>query len=223
MYDIRFKCPFTCIISGASNCGKTTLTYSLLFYRDSLLTAKPKKVFLFYKKHQEIYNQMLRMKLVDEMFELEDKMMGEKDFEKLVSPYKNKGGVLCVFDDLMELIDETNSKIFTKIAHHENCNVVFLTQNLFVDNKHYRTMSRNATYIFIMKNPRDVSQIKSLSSQMCADKNLLVDAYKEATKKAYSYLLLDFHPETPEHIRLRSNIFTNQWPVRVFMHKNSLN
>ena len=222
MYDVMFKTPCTTIISGSSNGGKTVLTHNILHYKNLLFNVIPKKTFLFYKKHQETYNLMLKSGLVDELIEIEDDMVGEKDFEKMVSPYKNKGGSLCVFDDCMELIDSTNSKIFTKIAHHENCNIIFLTQSLFVDNKHYRVMSRNATYIIVMKNPRDVAQIKNLSCQMGVDKNLLVEAYKEATKKPYSYLLLDFHPTTPDHIRLRSNILPGSSPMCVYLHKNSL-
>ena len=216
-----FKTPCTTIISGSSNGGKTVLTHNILHNKDLLYNVLPKKTFLFYKKYQEIYDSMLKSGLVDELIEVEDEMVGEKEFEKLVSPYKSDGGSLCVFDDCMELIDSTNSKIFTKIAHHENCSIIFLTQSLFVDNKHYRVMSRNATYIIVMKNPRDVAQIKNLSIQMGVDKNLLVEAYKEATKKAYSYLLLDFHPTTPDHIRLRSNILPGSSPMRVYLHKNS--
>lgn len=222
MYDVMFKSPFTAILSGSSNGGKTVLTRNILYYKHLLFDKVPKKTFLFYKKQQEIYNEMLKMGLVDELIEIEDEMIGENEFERIVSPYKNLGGSLCIFDDLMEQINSTNSKIFTKIAHHENCSILFLTQSLFVDNKHYRVMSRNATYIIVMKNPRDVSQIKNLSSQMGVDKNLLVEAYKEATKRAYSYLLMDFHPTTPDHIRLRSDILPGTSPMRVYLHKNSL-
>ena len=165
---------------------------------------------------------MLRQKLVDEIIEIEDEMISEREFEEKVSPYRNKGGSLCIFDDLMESINETNSKIFTKIAHHENASIIFLTQSLFVDNKHYRVMSRNATYMIIMKNPRDVSQIKNLAAQVGVDKNLLIEAYKEATKRPYTYLFIDYHAQTPEHIRFRSDIFPNgASPMRVYMPKNS--
>lgn len=223
MYDVMLKCPFTCIISGSSNCGKTTLTHNLLHYRSLLFSSVPAKTFLFYRKHQEIYNQMIKQNLVDEIIEVEDEMISEKEFEQKVSPYKNIGGSLCIFDDLMESITETNSKIFTKIAHHENTSIIFLTQTLFVDNKHYRVMSRNATYMIIMKNPRDVSQIKNLASQVGVDKNMLIDVYKEATRRPFTYLFVDYHAETPEHIRFRSDIFPNGTsPMRVYMHKNSL-
>jgi len=222
MYNVLFQCPFTLICSGSTQCGKTTFVLNLLKCREFMFSKKPCRVILFYKKYQEMYDEMLKLKLVDETIEIDSEMISENDFEKKVSPYRNKGGSLCIFDDLMECIDETNSKIFTKIAHHENASVVFITQSLFLDNKHYRIMSRNANYIVAMKNPRDISQMKNLSNQMGAPKNLVSSAYKEATKKAYSYLLLDFHPTTPEHIRLRSDIFPNEMPMKVFMHKNSI-
>jgi len=222
MYDVRLQCPFTCIVSGASNTGKTTFIFNLLQCKDVLFTQIPSRTILFYKKHQDVYDSMIKAGLVDELVFIKDDMISESDFERKVSKFKNKGGSLCIFDDLLEAIDETNSKIFTKISHHEKCNVIFLTQNLFVDNKHYRTMSKNVTYMVLMKNPRNMSQIKSLSSQMCSEKSLLVKAYKEATRTAYSYLFIDFHPRTPEHIRLRSHILPNQGPMKVYLETNSI-
>jgi len=222
MYDVRLQCPFTCIVSGASNTGKTTFIFNLLRSKDVLLTKMPSKTLLFYKKHQDVYDQMIEAGLVDELVFIKGDMISESDFERKVSKYRNSGGSLCVFDDLLEAIDETNSKIFTKISHHENCNVIFLTQSLFVDNKHYRTMSKNATYMVLMKNPRNMSQIKNLSSQMCSEKSLLVKAYKDATRAAYSYLFIDFHPRTPEHIRLRSHILPYQGPIKVYLDSNGV-
>ena len=222
MYDVKLQCPFSAIISGANQSGKTTFLFNLLQSMDYVFSQKPVKVFLFYKKHQEMYNQMLKLGLVDEIIELDEGMISEKDFEKKVSPYRNKGGSLCIFDDLMEHIDETNSKIFTKIVHHENSNVILLTQSLFLDNKHYRVMSKNATYIIVMKSPRDGSQLKHLAIQMNMNSNMLMEVFKEATKKPYSYLLIDFHAQTPDHIRLRSNIYPHERPMTTYMEKNCI-
>lgn len=222
MYNTQLQCPFSAIISGGSGTGKTTLLFNLLQCQEYLFSEKPAKTFLFYKKYQNMYDELLRLKLVQELIEIEDEMISETEFTKLVSPYKDIGGSLALFDDCQDNLDATNSKIFTKIAHHENCNTIFLTQCLFLDNKHYRVMSRNATYIIVMKNPRDVSQIKHFSSQIGLSDGVLIGAYKEATKKAYSYLLMDFHPTTPDHIRLRSSIFPNETPMTVYMHKNSV-
>ncbi len=222
MYNVLFQCPFTLLISGSSQSGKTNLTCNILKFKKDLFSKKTKKTILFYKKYQEIYNEMLKNKIIDELIEIDDKMISENDFVNIVSPFKNQGGSICVFDDCMEYVDQNSSKIFTKIAHHENCNVIFLTQSLYIDNKDYRMMSKNVNYMIVMKNPRDVSHIRVLSSQMGLDQKTLISAYKDATKNSYSYLLIDFHPITPEHIRLRSNIFVTEAPMKVYMPKNSI-
>lgn len=61
-----------------------------------------------------------------------------------------------------------------------------------------------------MHNPRESSQIKRLSEQIDGTK-FIYDCYKDSTSnKPYSYLFLDFNQETPEHLRVRSNLFPNE-------------
>ena len=37
-----------------------------------------------------------------------------------------------------------------------------------------------------------------------------VEEYKDATKKPYSYLLVDLRPEQDEDLRLRTNVFPDE-------------
>ena len=61
-----------------------------------------------------------------------------------------------------------------------------------------------------MKNTRDSSSVSILAKQTHPFKTRFVtDSYLDATKKPYSYLLMDLRQETPEKIRLRANIFTD--------------
>ena len=48
---------------------------------------------------------------------------------------------LLIIDDLMHETNETVAKLFTRVSHHKNVSVVYLTQNLFNNNKHNRTIS----------------------------------------------------------------------------------
>ena len=92
-------------------------------------------------------------------------------------------------------------------SHHRNISVDFLVQNLFHRNKHIRTISLNAHYMVLFKNPRDASQFASLARQMYPNKSAFaVEAYKEP----YSYLFVDFQPEHDEDLRLRTNVFPNE-------------
>jgi len=64
---------------------------------------------------------------------------------------------------------ETNelvANIFTKISHHRNISVLYLTQNVFDKNKYVRTISLNTHYLVLFKNVRDGTQFATLSRQM---------------------------------------------------------
>jgi len=69
----------------------------------------------------------------------------------------------------------------------------------------------NAHYLLLCKNRRDMSQINHLGRQLYP-RNLkfFQEVYEDATKKPYSYLLVDLHSDTPENMRLRTQILPNQ-------------
>jgi len=119
--------------------------------------------------------------------------------------------VLLIIDDLMQETDETVAYIFTNNSHHRNVIVVFLAQDLFPQNTFSRTMSLNANYMVLFKNPRDPSQFANLARQMYPKTSkFAVEAYKDATKESYSYLLVDLRPEQDDDLRLRPNIFPGE-------------
>jgi hypothetical protein len=112
------------------------------------------------------------------------------------------------------------SNIFTKVSHHRNVSVVYLSQNLFYRSKQNRTMSLNTHYMVLFKNPRDATQVANLSRQMYPGRSkFLVEAFKDATAKPYGYLLIDLKPDTDEKFRVRANIFPNDDRQYVYVPK----
>ena len=86
-----------------------------------------------------------------------------------------------------------------------------MLQNLFPKNKFARTMSLNAHYMILFKNPRDATQFASLARQMYPKTlQFAVEAIKDATREPYSYLLVDLRPEQDEDLRLQTNIFPGE-------------
>ena len=72
----------------------------------------------------------------------------------------------------------------------------------------------------IFKNVRDKTQIAILGKQMFPGQaSLLTEAYKSAISEPYGYLLIDLKNTTPEHLRLRSNIFPGELQS-VYIPKN---
>ena len=116
--------------------------------------------------------------------------------------------LLLVIDDQMHGVDQRISSLFTKGSHHRNLSVIYIVQNLFDQHKEHRTISLNAHYLVIFKNPRDGSQIVHLAKQMYPGKTHYVrQAFALATRQAHGYLVIDLKQNTPEGMRLRSHIF----------------
>ena len=83
-----------------------------------------------------------------------------------------------------------------------------MVQNFFNKNKHIRTISLNAQYIALFKNPRDSGQFAHLTKQLYPHNSCYaLDAYIDATREPYGYLLPDLRSEQDEDLCLRTHIF----------------
>ena len=208
MYDGRIHHPSTMLICGPSGSGKTHFTQNLLEYGEELF--KPKKpafTILIYDTWQNNYDDMLTKSLID----LTIKGLPDIDYLKeIFEEHKENGGTLLLIDDQMQNIDQNVVNIFTIYSHHMKVTCILLTQSLFLSNKAYRTISLNTHYIILMKNTRDSSSVTQLAKQTHPFRTrFITDSYIEATKHPYSYLMFDLRQETPEVIRIRSNIFSD--------------
>lgn len=217
-FDITFKTPFNCLVSGASGTGKTTWVRNLLKLRNHIFSNPPDHVIWYYAKHQPIYDEMKRDGLVDELVNVNVNFPTSESITEAVASYKEGGGCLIVFDDILTDITSDFVKMFCNTSHHENASMIFLTQNLMYQNKHFRTMSLNCHYIVLMKNERAIQQVSFLSRQLCPENiPYIIQAYSQATKtKPYSYLVIDLRSDSKSQVRLRSNIFPHEFPVRVY-------
>merc|ERR1712015_164612 len=123
--------------------------------------------------------------------------------KELFEENKNSGGTLIIFDDQMQNIDYNLVNIFTIYSHHLKVTCLLLTQSLFLSNKIYRVISLNSNYIVLIKNTRDSSSVSILAKQTHPFRTRFVtDAYLDATRNPYNYLLMDLRQETDEKIRL---------------------
>jgi hypothetical protein len=125
--------------------------------------------------------------------------------------FDGKARTLLILDDLMEQLDENISMLFTRVSHHRDLSVIFLSQNMFPKNPHARTISLNAHYMVLFKSPRDVNQFAVLARQMYGSKyKIAVEAFEDATSEAHNYLLIDLKSQTEDRFRLRTKIFPNE-------------
>jgi len=202
--DIRLKCPFSMLIAGPSSSGKTQYVTRVLANRESLYDETPSrgKVIYIYKEYQELFNRLKTDGIVDEFRNESITMEWLRTFCS-----KNHNSTI-VLDDMALEADVEIGQVFAVGVHHFFCNIILITQNLFWKNKYARDISLQATYIVLMKNVRDKSQISRFAAQFdTGNSKTIRRIFERATKKPYSYLIFDMHQRTPDKHRLLSNIF----------------
>jgi hypothetical protein len=194
---MEFKHPFTCIVAGPTSSGKTVFVNKLLEARDEgeeLFDTTFTEIIWCYSESASV-NAHERPGITfieglpdESMFDGEPKLL--------------------ILDDLMHDSSEKVAKLFTKVSHHRNVSVIFITQNLFHQNKHARDMALNSHYLVVFKNPRDKSQIMYLARQLFPENPKFVqDAYIQATSKPHGYLVIDLKQDTEDNLRIKSDIF----------------
>lgn len=218
MYDIRFKTPSSFILAGPSQSGKTTFTLNLLRCPDLFQDPRCFSNIIFYYHHwQDSYNTFHSENVVKKWI---NKMPSADDITDETAGFK-EGGSIIVIDDYAQQINKNTVEIFTEKCHHTNSVIILLTQNIFDKNPVFRTISLQSNYVFLFKNPRDSSQINSFAKQFApGNPAWVIEAYKDATKNGYSYLLFDNCQTTPDNLRVRSHILPHESPMRVYMPKN---
>lgn len=196
--DLKFKHPFTCIVSGPTKSGKTTFVHELLKNVEKFINPVPEKIWWFYGEDFVPLDKVIYLK-------------GPPDLTliKQHSPQPQ----LIIIDDLMhEMIGNNISSLFTRGCHHWNVSVIHIVQNLFF--RGLRTSRVNAEYLVLMKNPSDRLQIQTIARQLFpSNTKYFLEAYKDATDRPFSYLLVDLTQSMPENLRLRSNIFSRNMIV----------
>ena len=196
--DTRLKSPFTAIVAGPTGSGKTRYMTRLILNSASVCTSPPEQIIYCYGAWQPAFSEL----------ETAGVLLHEGMLDTTSLPGDGKSRWLII-DDLMEETsgkDSTNN-LFTKHSHHRNISVFFIVQHLFKKNN--RTLSLNAHYMFLFKNPRDRAFIDHLARQAFPGKVKAVrSVYERVTRAPYSFLLVDMRQETDERCRLLENFAT---------------
>jgi len=111
---LPFRRPFTCIVSGPTQCGKTTFIMQLITHAQTIIEPSPERIVYCDGEYQRAF----------------DTMRDQVDFHEVlpqVHQFDGRQRSLLILDDLMAEAGDSVANVFTKISHHRNVSVVFLT------------------------------------------------------------------------------------------------
>jgi hypothetical protein len=189
------------VIQGCSGAGKTLLVAKLLLHAHSLFKTAPSLIIFCYKTWQDIYTQ-IQQQLTNVHFL--PNLPSEEVLKNMTHGHDHS--ILVADDMLADIVNsEFCSELFLRLSHHLKCTSILLVQNN-ISGKYGSNLTKNCHYTFLLKSARDNFTIRSLGAQL-SDYKHLQQAYQDATKEPFSYLLVSTHPQSADVVRYRTDIF----------------
>ena len=202
--EFAFQHPYSMIVVGPSQCGKTHFVHQLLTHKCTVyLHKKPVLVCWCYNQWQPQYKDIRRDLGSNIRF-----FQGVPELEEDLGDIKTSRHTIIVLDDLMTEAKDSPvvSKLFTQ-GRHRNASVILLLQNMFPKGKYNTDISRNATYKVLFRSPGDRKQIDIMAEQTFAkDRPRFMQAYHQETAQPYGYIVVDNHPRTTSERQVVANV-----------------
>lgn len=136
---------------------------------------------------------------------------------QVLNPQENS---LIVLDDVS--LESQESKELTSFISrglsHTNSSLISIEHFLFSPLAQRRNQSFHYSQIILFKSSRNLNQLNTLAKQLgiCTAKEL-IEAYKDSTQKPYSHLVLDLRSDTPDDLRILSNVLCeNEEPTYAY-------
>jgi len=193
-----FHQPARLLISGFSGSGKTFLVTRLI------------------EKYRERFSRII---VVGSDLDHSGGLNIERcdNFNPLIDNEIN-GHILIIYDDVLynKKIIETAAEVFIR-GRHLNISSIFLTQNIFFSNKHFRIISINTTHVILLRS-RDIKQVKCFASSFLTDVQIesFIRLYKKwVMREKFKYVLIDFTKDIDSPLAIRKNIVNEDYEVAV--------
>ena len=184
-----FHKPARVLICGNSGSGKSSLVVALLH------------------KYRFIFDLVVVIGADLEGVESLD-IKRDDDYNPLLDAVKGEK-TLVIFDDC--IFNQNQMKIASESfvrARHLGVSLIFLSQNLYLQDRNYRVIGLNVTHVFLLKQ-RDLKQIILYGKTFLED-NLVqkfVEIYKKIVLKIkFNYILIDFTKDYDSPLLIRSNL-----------------
>lgn len=191
------------ILAGPSQSGKSTLILEILKKWNMLFNENIENLKIFYFYGQKTDN------LTNLQTEFENLKL-VSGIPNIFEPYIKQQGTILIFDDcgIEAFKSKAMTDLFVKICHHVGLYVFLLTNNIFSSGGERLNIYRNTHYLFLFKNPLDLSSIYTLGKKILPHcPKVFMEIFQHCTARNHGYLLVDGHPDSNSLIKFRTDIF----------------
>lgn len=191
--------PFSLIVAGSSQSGKSVFTSKILSNLKVLTDHTPNKIIISYSENADQYTH------------LKDKIPNIV-FRKGLNFEIPENSLIVIEDQMSDAVMSSRiAELFTRKVHHKRCSVILIQQNLFPQGKHGRDIRLNTHYYAVFKSPPFISQVMYIERMTFPHHpHFLIQSYKDATTEPYTYLFLSLHSRVDDRLRVRAGILPGE-------------
>lgn len=225
--NVCLKHPFTCIVAGPTQSGKSTFVRRLL--NDSnLIDVCFDYIFVFLgtrAKDNAILSNMRSTRIV----ELTETFPDERELKTKFVPFLtglidaqggSKARGCLIFDDLMKELGQSGLlvNLFIKDGSHSNASCIFTTQNAMLGGSgragdDVRTMYANTHALVLFRSPMDQGSVLATLARRMGHKDMV--APLNEVLRQHRYVMIRGDQRTPDWLRFSTDLFSEE-PVRNF-------
>jgi energy-coupling factor transporter ATP-binding protein EcfA2 len=206
VFDARLQHPFSMVVYGPSQSGKSTFIFNLLRNASRLINVQYDYIVCFIGSNDTKY---IELKAI-----YGNKIDFVRGLPKNLDVFIRSGlkGFL-IFDDLM--MEATScaavTELFTRRCHHENLSVALLLQDLFAKGKDRLTMLRSTHYLVVFQNPLDQVINYAIANRVSPANKKVVIKMMQYVQSKYRYLFLDGKQSSLPEAKFRTDLFNEHF------------
>ena len=180
---LKLKHPFTFIVSGPTQSGKTFFVFKLLENLSKITDPPIFEIVYIYNAWQEGFNKY------------KNRVFFTNDLKYLKIRPKNPTLIVC--DDFMSQIGKNKDmfNLFIRDSHHNGVSIVLILQNIF--EKDLIGYRRNTHYYYLTEHLQDRRSIEHFARQLePKNSKYFMKSYEDATSYPFGGLFIDVHPHS---------------------------
>ena len=212
---LRFRLPFSMLISGPTLVGKSEFMLKLIKYRESLFTSKFSRIIYCYPESLSRKAQVFFQRIREE-FPQAEICCGIPNISQLGLDLDDLPSFLIMDDLMYEILNSASMvELFQKHVHHFNISVCFTLQNYFALSPHGKTIMKNFLYRIIFFNRIELLELRNISIQIMPNVANFMHANFQFLQKHFprerAYILIDGHSESKmSQMHVRTHIFPDK-------------
>ncbi len=204
--SIKFQDKSAIVIAGASQSGKSNLMRDILLHARDLFQTEPTVCYLVFSHWQKIYDE-IRQKWKERII-FNDKVPEEQELQNTMREHEHG---IFIADDKGEEIEKNSffRNLLCRLGHHCRMSSICLVQDATFSSKTSSILRKNFHVSIVMRSPQERGFVRSLAMQT-GDYHCLMEAYDDAVRRPYGYIVIDYHPAGDPEFKYRTNIIPHE-------------